>query len=273
MSQNSEHNCRITSIVVTYNEEKHLRECLKSLSFSKQLIVADLGSKDRSLEIAHDCGAEILHCERRPVVEQVRVQVIQEAAYDWVLFIDPDEVFHPVLIDRASQIVDSVERIGRVFFPWRFYFRGQPLRGTRWGGRKHKGILIHKDRCQLSEDVHRGIELKDGYRAARIPWKNPDHHIRHYWVNSFSELFSKHQRYIRQEGESRFKDGQRFSWSSWVRETNRAFKRCLVDEQGWRDGGIGVFLSFFNAWYESRSLLSLRRHQQNVSTPSDFSSP
>ncbi|MCS3937065.1 glycosyltransferase involved in cell wall biosynthesis [Salinibacter ruber] len=262
-----------TAIVVTYNEDRRLRACLENLSFVDQLLVVDLGSEDRSVEIAEDCGASVLHYDRLPVVEQVRVRVVEKARRDWVFFVDPDEVFHPALAEHAITIIKNTEDVGRIFFPWKFYFRGRPLRGTRWGGKKHKGILIHKDRCKLSADVHRGIELKDEYRAAHISWEHPAHHIRHYWIDSYSKLFSKHLRYIRQEGESRFNSGRRFSWSSWVRETGRAFKRCLIDQQGWRDGATGVFLSLFNAWYESMSLLSLRRYQKSVSTPSEVSSP
>lgn len=247
------------------NEDGRLRACLESLDFCDEVLVVDLESEDRSVEIAEECGAKVLHHERLPIVEQVRTRVVGEASHDWVLFIDPDEIFHPALAQQADSIIQGgAEDVGRIFFPWKFYFRGRPLKGTRWGGRKHKGVLIHRDRCLLTGDVHRGIELKDDFRSVRIPWKNSDHHIRHYWIDSTSQLFEKHLRYIQKEGRSRFRKGQRFSWRRWIGEVPRAFKRSFFDNSGWRDGATGFFLSLFDAWYEGMSLLSLRRYEKGV---------
>jgi len=253
----------ITSIVVTYNEDRRLDECLDSLSFSDELLVVDLGSEDCSVDIAKSHDATIVHHERLPIVEQVRAQVIDRARNDWILFVDPDEVFCPSLIDDAGSLLSANPDVGRVFFPWQFYFRSQPLTGTRWGGKKQKGILVHRDRCTFTGDVHRGIELREGYCAESIDWDNASGHIRHYWMDSYQELFEKHRRYVREEGEARYREGERFSWNRFAYETVAAFKRSLVDQQGWREGPRGLFLSAFWSWYKGASLLSLRQHQMS----------
>lgn len=253
----------ITTIVVTYNEDKRLDECLSSLSFSEELLVVDLGSEDCSVEIANSHDATIIHHDRLPVVEQVRARVIDRAHNDWILFVDPDEVFCPSLIDDADSLINANANVGRVFFPWQFYFRSQPLTGTRWGGEKHKGILVHRDRCHLTGDVHRGIELREGYCAETITWDRASGHIRHYWMDSYRELIEKHCRYIQEEGEARCRHGEKFSWSRFSYETVASLKRSFIDHRGWREGMRGVFLSVFWAWYKGASLLSLRRHQMS----------
>ena len=68
---------QFTGIVVTYNEDKYLNECLKYLSFCEQLIVMDLGSTDHSVEIAKTYGAIIVQHERVPIVEQVRTKALE----------------------------------------------------------------------------------------------------------------------------------------------------------------------------------------------------
>jgi glycosyltransferase involved in cell wall biosynthesis len=254
----------ITAIVVTYNEDRRLNECLGGLSFCDQLIVTDLGSEDRSVDIAREHGAEIIHHERLPVVEQVRARVIDRAEYEWVLFIDPDEVFHQALIERVTHLLYDENDVGRVFFPWLFYFRGRPLYGTHWGGCKHKGVLIHRERCRLSEEVYRGIEVDEGYRTVHLDWTNREHHIRHYWMDSVLQLVEKHRRYSQQDAKSRFKRGKRFpGWLRWGRKMLGAFKSSYVDNNGWREGARGLFLSVFWALYQGVSLLALRRYQKN----------
>jgi glycosyltransferase involved in cell wall biosynthesis len=253
-----------TAIVVTYNEDRRLGECLESLSFSDELLVVDLGSVDRSIEIAKSHGATVLHHERLPVVEKVRARVIDQASNDWVLFIDPDEVFCPSLLDDAAPLFDASSDIGRIFFPWKFYFRSRPLTGTKWGGEKYKGVLIHRDRCRLAGDVHRGIDLREGFRAAQVSWDEASGHIRHYWMDSYRQLIEKHLRYIQQEGEARYNQGERFSWRRFCHESLAAFKHSLIDHEGWREGLRGLLLSAFWAWYHGASLLSLRRYRMSM---------
>jgi glycosyltransferase involved in cell wall biosynthesis len=252
-----------TAIVVTYNEDEHLPECLNSLSVCDELIVVDLGSSDESLSIAEEHGARILHHERLPVVEQVRASVIDKAGHDWVLFLDPDEVFHPALAEKATSIIRENENIGQLHLPWKFYFRGEPLEGTRWGGKKHKNVFIHRGRCKLSEDVHRGIKLKDEYKSASIEWGSEDHYIKHYWIDGTQQLFEKHLRYLNEEGKSKFNKGKRFpGWLLWAKGVALAFARSYISDDGWREGLNGFLLSIFWAWYYGASLLALRRYEK-----------
>ncbi|MCS3657965.1 glycosyltransferase involved in cell wall biosynthesis [Salinibacter ruber] len=256
----------ITAIVVTYNEDEHLDECLNGISFCRQVVVADLGSKDRSIEISKKHGADVVHHERLPVVEKVRESVVDKAENDWVLFIDPDEIFPQSYARKIKPIIED-KSVGRVFFPWKFYFQGEPLDGTQWGGQKKKGILVHTDRCSIDGEVHQGITLKEEYEAVQIPWDAPSEHIRHYWMDNWSQLFEKHRRYVQQEGEVRFKNGERFSWLRVVHDPLQALVQSLIREEGWRDGATGIFLSFFHAWYVGACLFSLRRYQNSHSSP------
>jgi len=252
----------VSAIVVTYNEDERLEACLESVACCDELIVADLRSQDRSVEIAKAHDACLIHHERLPVVEQVRASVIDEAEHNWVLFLDPDEVLCPDLLSRADRQIEEGTDVGRVFLPWKFYFRGRPLEGTQWGGQKHKGVLIHRERCRLHGDVHRGIELKEGCKSVRLSWSDPECCIRHYWIDSFGQLFEKHRRYLREEGEAKFNQGHRFTLKKLLLGPLRSFKRSFLDLQGWRDGWTGLFLSLFHAWYVWKSLLSLRRYQK-----------
>ena len=78
------------------------------------------------------------------------------------------------------------------------------------------------------------------------------------------EEFEKHWRYIKFEGEARYKKGERFSWQIWLRQTVRALKQSLIDAKGLQAGFTGVFLSVFYAWYVCMSLLSLRQYQRAI---------
>jgi len=252
-----------TGIVVTYNEEKYLRECLKSLAFCEQLLVIDLGSNDGSTDIAKQCGAEIIHHERVPIVEEIRDEATGYAKNDWIIYLDPDEIFPLDLEDDLKLLIRNDSSLGLVKIPWQFYFKGKPLNFTIWGMKKAKDVVVRKDRSRFSSNVHRGIRLLEGYNSVILPRKSACY-IKHYWIDSYHQLFEKHWRYIKAEGESRYQAGERFSWLRWMKGTIAALKYNLFDYSGMRGGLLGIFLSTFYAWYICMSLLSLRRYQKLV---------
>jgi uncharacterized protein len=66
-SQNFPQNPPLLSIIIpTLNEEAHIRACLASTEGPSlvERIVADGGSEDRTVEIAHSCGARVLSAPR-----------------------------------------------------------------------------------------------------------------------------------------------------------------------------------------------------------------
>jgi glycosyltransferase involved in cell wall biosynthesis len=252
-----------TGVVVTCNEERYLRDCLNSLAFCQQLIVIDLGSTDSSLDIAVDCGAEIIHREWGPVVEPFRKEAIEFLKYDWMIQLDPDEIFPANIEDELRSMIMKDSELGVINIPWKFYIKGKPLNFSIWGLEKTKGIVLHKSRNKFTALSQRGTKLLNGYTSATLPGKSATW-IRHYWVDSYEQLFEKHWRYIKKEGESRYLEGERFSWVTLVHSTISALKSNLIDFKGLRGGALGIFLSFFYSWYICMSLLSLLRYQNRI---------
>ena len=50
----------LSVIIITLNEEANLPRCLESVKWAEELVVADTGSVDRTLEIAKECGAKTI---------------------------------------------------------------------------------------------------------------------------------------------------------------------------------------------------------------------
>jgi len=256
---------QFTGIVVTYNEARRLRECLYSLNFCDQLLVVDLGSTDNSVDIAKNCGAEIVYHRRVKVVEEIYEEATSWASHAWIIFLDPDEVLPQGIEKDLEAVIRNHSLLGIVMVPYQFYFKGKPLLTTIWGQEiKYKGVVVHSDRVLFSTKVHRGYTLHPGYESVALPRKSEDYCIRHYWVDSLWQMLAKHWRYIQMEGISRYQSGERFRWRTWAKESLQSLKRNLLDYGGLRGGGDGIFLSFFHAWYVSMSLLSLGWYQKKV---------
>lgn len=250
----------ITGIVITYNEERRLEACLKSLEFCSQLIVVDIGSTDRSLEIAKSCGAEILQRDWAPAVEQIWPNIIPNAKHEWIIRLDPDEIVPKELASDIAKATSSHDKtIGMISLPHQYYFREKPLDTTIWGGINYIPRIIHRERIVFTDKIHGGHKCKPSYRIFEIPYNS--NALKHYWVDTYQQLWEKHWRYIKLEGKSRYDDGQRFKLYYLAQETVRALYIGLILRNGWRGGFTGIFLSFFYAWYVFMSLLSLKLYE------------
>ena len=51
----------ISVVVHTYNSEKTLEKCLKSVTSCEEIIVCDMYSTDRTIEIAQKYGAKVIY--------------------------------------------------------------------------------------------------------------------------------------------------------------------------------------------------------------------
>lgn len=255
---------KFSGFVVTYNEAHHLRRCLSRLSFCDQLVVIDLGSSDASVEIAKEFNAEVIFHQRVPVVEQIWTEIKPYAKNEWLVIIDPDEELPEGIEDELQKFIENSPNLGAIKLPLQFYFKNKPLYWTHWGQGQIKICVFNKHRVIFSSDVHRGRSLIEGSTLEEFPKLNPGFFVKHYWADSYRELFRKHLRYIKNEGKSRFNSGHRFSWRETFKETFNAVKENLIKYNGLQGGFIGIFLSFFYGWYVLMSCLSLRRYEYST---------
>lgn len=256
-------NINFTAIVVTYNEDRRLKHCLRSLHFCNQVIVVDLGSTDSSVAIAKELGAEVLHVKRMPVVEQIHAKVINYSKNDWVILLDPDEVMPDGVESSLREKISMSPNLGRIYIPWQFYFKGTPLSCTIWGNKNAtKLVVLHKSRNNFTSQVHSGTQLLESFIDVTL-LRRGNNYIKHFWMDSYRQLFEKHWRYIGEEGKAKFARGERFSVRKLLIDTTNAFKHNFISYNGFRSFN-GIFLSFFYTWYVFMSLLSLRKYQKAV---------
>lgn len=92
---------QLTIGMIAKNEEKTLEKCLQSLtpileSIPSELIITDTGSTDRTVEIAEQYAAKVLHFEWCDDFAAARNTGLEVARGQWFLFLDGDEWFEDV---------------------------------------------------------------------------------------------------------------------------------------------------------------------------------
>jgi len=87
---------KISACVITFNEERKIARCLRSLAWCDEIVILDSFSTDRTLEICREFSDRIFQHEWMGYVGQ-RNLVREKAVHSWLLFLDADEEVSPGL--------------------------------------------------------------------------------------------------------------------------------------------------------------------------------
>ncbi len=100
----------ITAIILTFNEELHIRRCIDSLKgVVTDIVLVDCGSTDRTREIAVSMGAAVLTNQWVNYATQFNWALGQlQPDVDWVLRIDADEYLSPEFAEEIRQSLPAV---------------------------------------------------------------------------------------------------------------------------------------------------------------------
>lgn len=103
----------LTTIILTYNEELHIRRCLENVCpISKKVYVVDSPSTDRTVEICNEFANVEVVVHKYPgnqaaqfnwAVENIKIDT------EWVLRLDADEYLLPELIDELQEKLPNMD--------------------------------------------------------------------------------------------------------------------------------------------------------------------
>ena len=120
----------LTVIVLTYNEEKNLPDCLASLKdLGAPVFVVDSGSTDRTLAIAREFGAQQLSHPFETHARQWRWAIDSlPTATQWILGLDADQRLTPELTASLTHFLSSGQPASGAYLCRRQVFRGTWIR-------------------------------------------------------------------------------------------------------------------------------------------------
>lgn len=145
----------ISACIITLNEEDKIEACLKSLSFTDEIIIVDSGSTDKTLEIAEKYRARVYIREFDNYVNQ-KNYCLSLAKNDWILSLDADEVVPIALkkeiLSMSSAFLEeydgfSVPRLTYYLGKWIYHGGWYPNRQVRLFRKtrgKFSGLLVHE---------------------------------------------------------------------------------------------------------------------------------
>lgn len=133
--EQSGQSCDLTALILTFNEEKHLDRCIRSLlPVCSNIVIIDSFSTDRTLEIASNAGAQVLqHAWSNNYAAQLNWGIRNAPlSTRWVMRLDADEYLTPELQQEIhSKLPELCEQISGVRVKRRVIHKGKWI---KYGG-------------------------------------------------------------------------------------------------------------------------------------------
>lgn len=169
----------LTVVIPTLNEAGQIADCVRGLSFAREVIVVDAGSTDATTAIAQQAGARVLNGVAGIAAQ--RNAGIAAAGTEWIFALDADERIGPELAAELAEVVAAPKheayRVKR-----RNLFHGEVLRRGHWG-RDWVVRLFKRDRRFGGKTAHPGLEIPESeqgeleHEMDHMPYRDLRHHI------------------------------------------------------------------------------------------------
>ncbi len=106
---------RLSSVIITFNEERNIGRCLDSLSgIADEIVVVDSGSTDKTGEICKKYGVKFVHHPFEGHIEQKNYAITQ-CSNEFILSMDADEALSPELKESILSVKNNWEKDGYSF--------------------------------------------------------------------------------------------------------------------------------------------------------------
>lgn len=242
----------IFTIILTYNEARHVMDCIESARFADHVIVFDSFSTDDTVALARDAGAEVIQraFDHYAGQRNAALEAVQGRA-DWVLFVDADERVTPELAAEARAVIERGECAGYRIPRYNYIF-GRLTYGAGWYPDYQTRLLkVGAAHYDPERQVHELVILDGDEGTLR-------QHFIHYNYDMPEQFVHKQRRYTAYDARILYEQGVRPKPQNYILQPWRQFWWRFVTLAGYRDGLHGLRLSLLMAWYEFRKYILLR---------------
>lgn len=242
-------NPAITVIIHTLNEENNIRNCLECLKWADEIIIIDMYSDDNTVKIAREYTDKIFMYERMRYADPARQFGLEQAANEWVLVVDADELVPIQLRDFLLKIAHE-NQYDAVSIPRRNYFFGHYMQQTGWNALQDRQMRFFKKQyMNYTSHIHSFVHLSSQANVYTID--NENYSFIHFNYIDVEHFIEKLNRYTTIEAENSWDNNERFSKGRVCRHIVREFWTRFIRNKGYKDGFQGLMLAFLMSTYKA----------------------
>jgi glycosyltransferase involved in cell wall biosynthesis len=245
----------LSVVLITLDCADTLAHCLDSVAWAEEIVIADSGSVDGTVELARSRGARVVHQAWLGFGKQKQFAV-EQATHDWVLCLDTDERVTPALrasIEQAlsdpSQHAYEFPRCNRFLGRYLRHGEGYPDLSLR---------LFHRSHARWSEDVVHEKVITLG-TVGRL-----EGDLLHESAETLDSYLAKQNRYTTLAAEELVGQGGGVSRLQMLLSPLFRFVKFYVFRLGFLDGLPGlvhIAIGCFNSFCKYAKMIEIQRRR------------
>lgn len=231
---------KISVYIIAYNEADKIFDCLNSVQWADEIILADSHSVDDTAKIAEKMGAKVVQIPFEGYGD-LRNKAIDYCKGDWIFSLDSDERCTQKVFDEIQSIIKNPHHdIYKV--PRKNFFMGKWIKFSGWYPNYRQPQFFKKGKMTYtSEPVHEGY-LNHSKKAIGIMtnaiWQIP--------FKNIEEVINKTNRYSTLGVQKLEDKGKRSGYLKAFFHGLWSFLKHYIFKLGFLDGGPGFVIAFGN---------------------------
>jgi (heptosyl)LPS beta-1,4-glucosyltransferase len=235
----------ISALVFCKNSQRTIQTALQSVRFCDEVILIDMGGRDDTVGLSHTL-ADKVHSFPADYVEEIREEAAQTARGDWLLVLDADEEVPDSLARHiTSHLSDWTMAVG---IPRKNMMFGRFIAHTGWWP-DYQIRLYPKGSVVWSKKIHEPPIVTG--EVHRLPAKE-DLALIHHHIHTVDEYLERIRLFTAVEGKTITTTTPTLA----AREFFSEFNRRYYFHEGYKDGDVGVYLTFLQSF--SQFLMHLK---------------
>lgn len=234
---------KLSVVIAALNEEENIRDCLESIKWADEIIIVDMFSTDKTLDICREYTNLIFQNNEGSVIYKNKNLGISKATGDWILILDADERVSHELKEELIKIINSAASFDGYFLLFKHYQFGRWLKHGGWYPSYIKRFF-RGGKAEFPEKslVHEVLEISGPVGYIKQP-------VIHYNHKNINEFLEKINFYSSQDAEGRYNEGQKAGSLETLIIPLLIFIKRYFLLLGFLDGREGLITNFLYAFY------------------------
>ncbi len=250
---------KISAVIHTFNSEKYLKECLESLASLDEIIICDMYSTDRTIEIAKEYNCKIIYHENVGFADPARNFAISQASNNWIFVVDSDEIIPQKLIEYFEKQIHNPQCPDVFYIPRKNYYFGKFITHTY---PDHQIRFFKKGHASWTPYVHTFPELKGS--TCKISANRQDLAIIHYTYDTISAFVSRINKYTTFEVDKLKKKKRKPTLVNILLSPTAGFFSTYFLQKAYKDGKHGFLIAMLIGYYKFLAIIKLWEQEENV---------
>ncbi|MDI6785364.1 MAG: glycosyltransferase family 2 protein [bacterium] len=232
---------KLSVVIITYNEEENIRECLESIEWANEIIIVDGFSEDETLNICREYTDKIYQRENVSNLNINKSYGFKKAMGEWILYLDADERVSIELAQEVREILSREDEFAAYKIPRKNYYFGYWL---KHGGNfpDHQLRLFKRGKAYFKcQHVHERLQVE-----GKIAYLQNS--LLHYTYPTISCYLKKFDFYTSFEAEYMLNTKKKYCMliGMTIKPVIRFIRRYFF-KLGFLDGFLGLMACIFDA--------------------------